>query len=273
MNADKRASHAERRWFAAVTTLAAAFLAAWPGPAVAADDGPYPIWWSPVLEFDSLDNVERRLDRRLWKDFDDVLELYRRVDGRRLTAVADSCRSLLKLSAEGFEARGRHERAIFFAFHAECRAIEMLGRAKPARRSFVRDFALDADALFSMPAPIDGPSCDFTCRQIHANDKGVPWSGFGPVNPVEKVDEFAINVPEDGWMREIRLVGRADVNGDGLDDIMIIADSWATKGRYTSTELFTLTQYSPGAVLKYLGPDHYRCDDYQCDPEYSMPVW
>ena len=35
----------------------------------AAEEGPYPIWWSDKLELASLDQVEARLRRDLWLDF------------------------------------------------------------------------------------------------------------------------------------------------------------------------------------------------------------
>lgn len=219
--------------------LAAAVVVAGLGRAVVADEGPYTIWWSPMLELDSLDNVEQRLDRRLWKHTDNGFELYRRVGERRFTAVADSCRSLLKLSAEGFEAPGNNDHQIQLLLVAKCRAIELLGQAKPARRSFVRDFGLDADTLNSMPPPIDGPSCSFVCRQISANENGISWSAFESSGRVEIVDENTIKILEYGWAREVQLVGRADVDGDGVEDLMVLVDSWATQGTYGTTRFFT----------------------------------
>jgi hypothetical protein len=251
--------------------LKAAVVSAAHGAATA-DEGRYPIWWSPVLELDSLDNVEQRLDRRLWKDWDSGLELYGLTNGRRLTADANNCRELKMLTAVGFHGRGTNGLAIQSGLLAKCRAIEMLGRAQPARRSFVRDFVLNADALYSMPAPLDGPSCDFMCRQLYANDIGLPWSAFETVGRVEVEEENAIKVLEYGWARKIQLVGRADVNGDGVEDLMLIVGSWATQGTLDSTSFFVLTRFSPDAVLQYLNPDLHRCTHYQCDPDYMMPA-
>jgi hypothetical protein len=242
------------------------------GPAVAADEGPYPIWWSPVLELESLDLVDRRLDRRLWKDWDAGFELYGLTKGRRLTADANNCRELKMLTAIGFEGRGSNDLAIQSGLLAKCRAIEVLGRAQPARRSFVRDFVLDADALYSMPAPPDGPSCDFMCRQLYANDIGLTWSAFETVGRVEVEDENSIKVLEYGWARKVQLVGRADVNGDGVEDLILIVGSWATQGTLDSTSFFVLTRFSADAVLEYLIPDQHRCAHYQCDPDYMMPA-
>ncbi len=36
-----------------------------PAIVAAAEDGPYPVWWSPMLELDSLDAIDARLERKL----------------------------------------------------------------------------------------------------------------------------------------------------------------------------------------------------------------
>jgi hypothetical protein len=223
-----------RRWFAAVVVLGTAMVAALAGrgPALAADEGPYPVWWSPVLELDSLDHVEQRLDRRLWKDDDLGLEMKVHVDGRRLSAYANSCRMLEKLLAEGFyAATGQGYKSQLWHI-AKCSAIELLGQAKPARTSFVRDFVLNADVLYSMPAPPDGPSCYAMCRQLYANDRGVPWSAFDTVDRVEVEDENTIKVLEYGWARKFQLVGRADVNGRDIEHhgILFVDKVWPRHG-------------------------------------------
>ena len=272
MSPDKPPSRARRLCFAAVTMLAATVFMAWRGPAVAADEGPYPIWWSPVLELDSLDGVEQRLDRRLWKDNELGHEMEGQVDGRRLSAYANNCRALKKLHAEGFYfvTGGGYKLQLWHL--AQCRAIELLGQARPARRSFVRDFVLDADALNSMPAPIDGPSCGFVCRQIYANDNAIPWSSFAVVDSVEVEEEntFKVLVYGSGW--RVRLVGRADIDRDGIEDLLMIVDSWSTHGTGSSTWLFALTRDRRDAVLRILNPDEYRCASYQCKSSYTMPA-
>jgi hypothetical protein len=263
-----------RRSFVAVIVLTAAAAVPARMPAVAADEGPYPIWWSPVLELDSLDHVERRLrrlDRWLWREDHPGLEMRIRVDGRRLSAYANSCRSLKNIVAEGFEAAIGREYRVQLSRLAECRAIETLGHAQPARRSFVRNFVLDEDALYSMPAPIDGASCDFVCRQYYAHKKGVSWSAFETMDPIEKLDANTIKVPEYGWARKIQLVGRADVDGDGVEDLMLLIDSWATRGTAASTEFFVLTRHSTDSVLRILNPDQYLCANYSCALGYLMP--
>lgn len=251
--------------------LAAAVFAAWPGSALAADDGPYPIWWSPVLELDSLDNVEQRLDRRLWKDDNLGLEMEVQIDGRRLSAYANSCRMLKKLLAEGFYAATGQGYKSQQWFLAQCRAIELLGQAKPARRSFVHDFTLDAEIVNSIPPPPDGRPCDFRCKQLYANDKGVPWSAFAAIDRVEVEGEHKIKILQSYWGWRIQLVGRADVDGDGVEDLMLLVHSWSRQGTAGSSEFLVLTKFGPNMVMKYLIPDQHYCSDRICEPNYMLP--
>jgi hypothetical protein len=250
---------------------------AWRGPALAADEGPYPIWWSPVLELDSLDHVEQRLDRRLWRGVDVGLELGREPNWSEVRALADNCRSLMTLTADGYDAGYGEDYDIQFELLAECRAIAMLGRATPARQSHVRQFAMDSGALDQMPAPPIGPSCELICRQIHASESGVPWRGFQEIERVDRRDETTIEVLTGRTLSRVRLLGRADFSGDGIEDLLTIAGSW-TKARnldvisLRSTSLVVLTRRSPDAVLRILDPQSYRCPVIECAAAYELPV-
>ena len=68
----------------------------------AAEEGPYPIWWSDKLELASLDQVEARLRRDLWLDFPEGLKLYKAQDSGHVTAQARNCNSLGKLTEAGY---------------------------------------------------------------------------------------------------------------------------------------------------------------------------
>ena len=45
-------------------------------PVTAAEPAPYPVWWSHKLELKSIEGVEERLQRDLWPDFPEGLDLY-----------------------------------------------------------------------------------------------------------------------------------------------------------------------------------------------------
>ncbi len=79
------------------------------GPVLAAADGPYPVWWSGELELESLDRVEERLRRDLWLDFPGGLKLYKSQGDGDVTAQAQNCNSLRKLSEVGYFGGNRND--------------------------------------------------------------------------------------------------------------------------------------------------------------------
>ena len=46
------------------------------GPATS-EEGPFPVWWSPMLELESLDQIDARLERELWKGGSDGMPLFK----------------------------------------------------------------------------------------------------------------------------------------------------------------------------------------------------
>jgi hypothetical protein len=64
------------------------------GAAVATESDaqpPYPVWWSPVLELDSLDAIDARLARALWEHDPEGMTLYKSEGDTRLEIEANSC--------------------------------------------------------------------------------------------------------------------------------------------------------------------------------------
>ena len=84
--------------------LAAAALAlGCAGAGRAAEEGPYPIWWSPLLELESLDRIDARLDRETWPGANDFM-VYKEVGGERVGAIMDTCAKTIELSDAGYYA-------------------------------------------------------------------------------------------------------------------------------------------------------------------------
>ena len=57
---------------------------------------------------------------------------------------------------------------------------------------------------------------------------------------------------------------RADFDGDGLEDVMVMSNWTAIGGTGTASEYFILGRASPEAVLHVLGAEEHLCSNYQC---------
>ena len=124
----------------------AALTLAGAGTVRAAEEGPYPIWWSPALELESLDDIDARLDRELYPGASDF-KIYGWDGDDPIPAVMDTCAKTIELSEAGYQAPYNHSFKAQWSFLAWCRAIDLLKSAKPANQSYVRDFRLDRGAV------------------------------------------------------------------------------------------------------------------------------
>jgi len=238
---------------------------AFAGPVVAAENGPYPVWWSAELELDSLDQVEARLRRVLWLDHSGGFPLLKGAPGNYETVAAQSCEALFRLIDEGYSAITTNDLHAQNLLLSQCRAIALLGQAKPARVSYLRDFMMNTAALDYLPALVNlYPSCEFICYAVEANKRGIPFTTFETPLVVDVENDDKMTVWTTGWMVILSIIGRGDVTGDGVDDMLLLANGGATEGTYGASRLYLLTRDAPGAVLRVIDAERERCPDRGC---------
>ncbi len=250
-------------WVLLSATLVAAISLSLISAASAAAEGPYPIWWSTELELDSLDEVEARLRRDLWLDFPEGLKLYRAQGAGHVRAHARNCISLWKLSEAGYDGGNSSDIGVQHYHRSVCRAIALLGQAKSARISHLRDFMLNAEAVGFLPPLVNlQPSCHSICQAYFKNKRGVPLTEFEDIERIEVTNEDSLVVWSAIWRTTMMLVARGDFTADGLDDILLISHGGATEGTLRGADLYVLTRDKPGAVLRVMDAKQYLCSNY-----------
>jgi hypothetical protein len=243
------------------------------GPASATEEGPYPVWWSPVLELDSLDAIDARLAREIWPGDPEGLPLAKTEGETRKEVPAFNCIELERWVGEGYHGIGTNGFGLQLYNQALCRAIEMLKQAAPARRSYLREFVLDETAVAYLPAmAFRMPSCDYQCRQRLANERRIPVSQFEELVRIDSkgVDELELETPT--METRITVMARGDLNADGLDDMLVLSNTGATEGTGGWSGIYLLTREAPNAVLFVLNADKPSCRHYQCDETYDYPA-
>ena len=233
----------------------------------AAAEEAYPVWWSPKLELDSLDQVEARLHRDLWSGDSEGMNpvVGGSPDGQQ--AQARNCAALIELSEAGYQGPGNPENKVRLLNLAYCRAIALLGRAKPARISHLRDFVMNKAALDYLPALVNlYPSCEFICYAVEANERGNSFTKFETPLAVDVESDEEMTVWTGAWMAILTVLARGDVTGDGIDDLLLLSNGGATEGTYGASLLFLLTRDGPDAVLRVIGAEQELCPEYSCRP-------
>ena len=222
--------------------LAAALLAltacAQPRPA-----GPaLPVTWNAQLELPNLTD----LDARLAKPFDSPLHAVR--GGQAVTIT--NCDGYLAQMRRGARAANDREQRLLEFRGAQCRALDLLRSARPARRSALSGTILDARVL--PPTLSFLPSDADRRRALAAQARGSSWQDAEPdVKVTAQTPEQATFETSTGYVR-IDRYARGDFNQDGVEDVLLRVNSYARQGTYATTRLFLLTREREGQVLRVL---------------------
>ncbi len=257
-------------WHIALTCTLALGLSG----AAAAEDGPYPVWWSPVLELDSLDAIDARLERQLWLHDPDGMQLIKSDDGKLMEVSAINCVELERLVEKGYEGRGSHGFWLRQYQQAVCSAIALLKQATPARESFLRDFRLDVETVNFLPAIVYlSPSCYPMCWDDAANELRVPLSRVHEILLVQIYSATEMKFWSFDWYVRLTILGFADFNRDGIDDMLVLASGGSISGTGASARTYILTRDTPNAVLYGLNFDELSYWNCQCNESfYDLPI-
>jgi hypothetical protein len=205
------------------------------------------IWWAPNLGLDSLASIDSRIERPFAEPIDvvHVSSKGQPAGQQRVT----NCATYFVLQAKGFEPVSEIDSAALKVEGAKCHAVEALRRAKPASQTW--PFELDQGALAKLPAalaPAPNPS-DVESRDT-ATKAGSSWRGYDGSAAVISTGGGRIKIVAQDSVTKIEILGRADFDGDGVDDIMLLTVSQGTKGSWREIHLRVLTADPAGAILR-----------------------
>jgi hypothetical protein len=275
-------------WALISATLVTAISFSLIGAVSAAEVGPYPIWWSDKLRLESLEQIEARLEAPFWDN--GGYSVYKGPADVRTETTVDTCNMRRRLFEEGYYA-GASQRYFAVYLWAMCDALEKLATAKPADRSFVRDFVFDRNALDLLPAMVGGAeSCGFLCRLKWANERGDTWTQLedglfkrharedismsisGQTRSITVEDdktatilfEYVEEIPFEEtkttiWSYSVdrnplEILAYGDFNEDGLEDMLM--------RRQGARSVYVLTRDTPDGVFYVLNAGEHLCPDY-----------
>jgi hypothetical protein len=207
------------------------------GAAVA--DEPIPIFLSKELGVGALSDVAAALDRPL--DGGWVVKLAAGQKRRIKT-----CRDFLAVTKSRFELPNAVDWAAWWQQGAHCFALDALRGARPALRSHLGWFRFSKPGITKLPPRLALLESPDELDDVAAAEKVCHgWGRFDETLKVrvEAPDKAALR--SDGWTGHLVLYARADIDGDGLEDLLIRRDGHATGGTAAESRVFVVTQLSP----------------------------
>ncbi len=207
------------------------------------------VTWSRELAGPARADLERALDL----PFEDAWDTHLSKTGERRRVT--SCRAALALP-RGFTPDDQSDPQwyAFVTMRVRCRVIEQLGKATPARADHLGKFTLDNARLAELPAilhPLAGPG-DAVARLQKASSDGVSWKKWdGSVRTARGHGERVSVVGKDVDCF-LQVLGRGDLNGDGVEDLVLLRSGGGRQGTWNSIAAFVLTRRGPGQRVEVL---------------------
>ena len=252
----------------------------------------YPVWLAPELGLENLDEIDAALARPFPEGKRAVFHKFgRHMIGEGDTAYPgewgsldaqpiDNCLAYLKWTDEGYQPENEDEDSywVYETRAGYCLALRALKRARPATTSYLRDFGFTHESLDYLPALLNAVGCKHLPPELLANRNGVPWSkfvhpAFGPRKHfanlvVRDLEHFVYEAWSSSEMTEkyhedaFSIIGRGDLDGNGLDDLLVRRDflgfSYGKLRGPPETVLFLLSRDREGAVLRVIDAHGYR---------------
>jgi hypothetical protein len=205
----------------------------------------YPVRWVPEMKLHSLADVDEALRAETPDTFGELA-----LDEK--TVTPRTCREWASLVATGW---GRADDNAYPDVY--CGTLLFLERSKASTSSFVHDLRFDRSALAVLPADLaTALSAEEEARVAKATREGRSLKAFdrkarveAPLGPSELriregSGESLIVVQPEAW---------GDVDGDGVEDMLVYVVNGMLHGTYSGTRLVVLSRSRPGAVLREVG--------------------
>jgi len=199
--------------------------------------------WNPSLGLERHKEIGAELARAL--PADDQVSMRKDEDRQ----VARSCLDLLRLRAAGHEPATALDESPYLDRAVPCTALRALGKARPARVDYLAGFQLTAAARRYLPPDLEHSLSDDDASKVAAQSKaGKSWLDVNPTSQVQQADG-QLTVRDESANVTVRILARGDLDGDGVQDLLVETNDAATEGTYRSARLYVLTRRSLGARL------------------------
>jgi hypothetical protein len=234
--------------------LSLVWLTAQPAPPAPAPDAAAPkalsISWSGALELSALTAIDEALDKPLGNTWSVLV-------ADKPPRSIKTCRELLAVSKVKFDLPPDQQSDVDWAGlvsdSIRCFALEALKGAKVPAASHLGWFRFSQAGVARLP-PTFGMSIaenDQTTMEKAAK-RCQPWGKYDRRLKLKVDAPDSGHISADGWAGRLTLYGRADFDGDGLEDLLFLRYGKLKDGAQDDEALFIVTQTSPQACPRVI---------------------
>jgi hypothetical protein len=127
---------------------------------------------------------------------------------------------------------------------AHCYALSALKTAKLPLKTYLRWFQFSVDNIEQLTPSLTMLEIDEERLATKAEKACIPWNKFDKDLKIQIETQEVARLTTDSWTGRLRLYGRADFNGDGIEDLLLQRSAHVVGGSEAETTIYIITQTS-----------------------------
>ncbi|MFL0809742.1 MAG: hypothetical protein K6L76_04950 [Agarilytica sp.] len=179
-----------------------------------------------------------------------VLSVDMQAEHVKTPSAVDSCQSALKADVSGAEPSVPSMYVTFQYAVAQCRAVFLASRLTSAEKSFLNNFSLNESGIQALPIALLFKAS--TVEKAKLEQQFTRIGEAAVIKDISKTDEYEVSYSVGSGQQALKLLGRGDLNGDNIEDLILQVTNSVEDGSYRTTELFVLTRVSDNSGVKIL---------------------
>lgn len=124
-----------------------------------------------------------------------------------------------------------------------CFALDTVLNGQNAKKTYFHDFVLDKTIVDQLPANFALIISSTRSEEILKNKNIISWRQADEITSIN-VDGKVANVSSKGDNQRLEWLARGDFNSDGIEDLLLLLNSWVEGGSYGAASLFIVSKHS-----------------------------
>jgi hypothetical protein len=160
-------------------------------------------------------------------------------------------REYLHLKNAGYGYTNNYDNMHESWFKSAAMPVALLKDARPSRVSYVADLSLTKDPLDWLPPDIGWDPVGSQVDAVDAADQ--PFIACWPKSTWLPERNGGIEIDDhEGGITQVDILARGDFNGDGVEDLLLSVNNYASEGSFKLYSMVIVTRLKPGAPLRVI---------------------
>jgi hypothetical protein len=231
------------------TPLVLAAEDAAPTPASTTDNASIPVWIAPELGA-----TLATLDQALKHPFDEPFHVtIMKADKTEKQVTINNCDDYNRIASKIYGGLSDNDFQVISYNGVSCLTIKTLQMARPAKRSYVKNFHFNQASAKLLPPQLGlviSPDDEDRVHELSLRHKSL--SDYEKIS-IHEIHDASAKLRGDGWIGYLTVLARGDFIGTGLEELLVRRQAHVTEGgTYGVTELFELGRTTPRGQLELI---------------------